>query len=330
MSGMKKAMAALLCGVMLLGFSACGNAGTVTESTSAANTTAADTQTEAAESIAAADTTAAESETTTAAVSEETTSEAVTEAVESATETTTEAAIEQTTAEAVSEETTAQSGDDEEISDSEEEKKLVALTFDDGPNTTTTNEVLDILEKYGVKASFFLIGVNINDDSAKAVKRAYDMGCDIGNHSKTHSNMTELTDEEIVDEIKYVDDRIYEITGEYPKYFRPPYIAVNNKMFDLIDETFINGFGVTDYDDRVTAEIRHMRVMKQVKDGAIILLHDAQGNSQTVEALDLIIPDLISEGYELVTLTELFERKRVTLGDEKILYSYADQTSMYG
>ena len=312
MSGMKKAMAALLCGVMLLGFSACGNAGTVTEST------------------AAADTTAAESETTTAAVSEETTSEAVTEAVESATETTTEAAIEQTTAEAVSEETTAQSGDDEEMNDSEEEKKLVALTFDDGPNTTTTNEVLDILEKYGVKASFFLIGVNINDDSAKAVKRAYDMGCDIGNHSKTHSNMTELTDEEIVDEIKYVDDRIYEITGEYPKYFRPPYIAVNNKMFDLIDETFINGFGVTDYDDRVTTEIRHMRVMKQVKDGAIILLHDAQGNSQTVEALDLIIPDLISEGYELVTLTELFERKGVTLGDEKILYSYADQTSMYG
>ena len=327
MSGMKKAMAALLCGVMLLGFSACGNAGTVTESTSAANTTAADTQTEAAESIAAADTTAAESETTTAAASEETTSEAVTEA---ATETTTELAIEQTTAEAVSEETTAQSGDDEEMSDSEEEKKLVALTFDDGPNTTTTNEVLDILEKYGVKASFFLIGVNINDDSAKAVKRAYDMGCDIGNHSKTHSNMTELTDEEIVDEIKYVDDRIYEITGEYPKYFRPPYIAVNNKMFDLIDETFINGFGVTDYDDRVTTEIRHMRVMKQVKDGAIILLHDAQGNSQTVEALDLIIPDLISEGYELVTLTELFERKGVTLGDEKILYSYADQTSMYG
>lgn len=309
---MKKAMAALLCGVMLLGFSACGNVGTVTESTSAA------------------DTTAAESEATTAAASEETTSEAVTEAAEAATETTTEAAIEQTTAETVSEETTAQSGDDEEMNDSEEEKKLVALTFDDGPNTTTTNEVLDVLEKYGVKASFFLIGVNINDDSAKAVKRAYDMGCDIGNHSKTHSNMTELTDEEIVDEIKYVDDRVYEITGEYPKYFRPPYIAVNNKMFDLIDETFINGFGVTDYDDRVTAEIRHMRVMKQVKDGAIILLHDAQGNSQTVEALDLIIPDLISEGYELVTLTELFERKGVTLGDEKILYSYADQTSMYG
>lgn len=309
---MKKAMAALLCGVMLLGFSACENAGTVTESTSAA------------------DTTAAESEATTAAASEETTSEAVTEAAESATETTTEAEIEQTTAETVSEETTAQSGDDEEMNDSEEEKKLVALTFDDGPNTTTTNEVLDVLEKYGVKASFFLIGVNINDDSAKAVKRAYDMGCDIGNHSKTHSNMTELTDEEIVDEIKYVDDRVYEITGEYPKYFRPPYIAVNNKMFDLIDETFINGFGVTDYDDRVTAEIRHMRVMKQVKDGAIILLHDAQGNSQTVEALDLIIPDLISEGYELVTLTELFERKGVTLGDEKILYSYADQTSMYG
>lgn len=71
--------------------------------------------------------------------------------------------------------------------------KYIALTFDDGPNATTTNDVIDKLEKYDIVASFFLIGNNINDESAKAVKRAYDLGCEINNHSRTHSNMTELS-----------------------------------------------------------------------------------------------------------------------------------------
>lgn len=296
MSGAKKILSAVLCAVMLLGMTACGGNG----ETTSAETTAAETAT-------AESTTTAEA-TTTAEVT-----------------TTTEAT---TTAEITNTADTA--GEDETMPEESEEKKLIALTFDDGPNTTTTNEVLDVLEKYGVKGSFFLIGNNITEESAESVKRAYEMGCDIGNHSKSHPFMTDLSDEEILEEIKFTNDKIYDIIGEYPKYFRPPYIAVNNKMFDLIDETFINGFGVTDYDDRVTAEIRYKRVMRQAKDGAIILLHDAAGNSQTVEALDMMIPDLISQGYELVTLTELFERKGITLGDEKILYSYADQTSMYG
>ena len=96
------------------------------------------------------------------------------------------------------------------------EKKYIALTFDDGPNTTTTNEVLDVLEQYGIKGSFFLIGTNINSESEKSVKRAYDMGCDIGNHSKSHPYMNELSVDEIKAEIEYVDDYIFKITGEKP------------------------------------------------------------------------------------------------------------------
>ena len=313
MSGAKKILSAVLCAVMLVGMTACGGNG----ETTSAETTAAETTT--AETSTAEVTTTVEATTTT----EATTAAEVTTTAEATT--TTEAT---TTAEITTTADTA--GEDETMPEESEEKKLIALTFDDGPNTTTTNEVLDVLEKYGVKGSFFLIGNNITEESAESVKRAYEMGCDIGNHSKSHPFMTDLSDEEILEEIKFTNDKIYDIIGEYPKYFRPPYIAVNNKMFDLIDETFINGFGVTDYDDRVTAEIRYKRVMRQAKDGAIILLHDAAGNSQTVEALDMMIPDLISQGYELVTLTELFERKGITLGDEKILYSYADQTSMYG
>lgn len=125
-------------------------------------------------------------------------------------------------------------------------KPTIAITFDDGPNATTTMEVLDILEKYQVRASFFLIGTNINDESAKSVKRAFDLGCDIENHSKTHSYMDKMTADEIKDEVAYVNDKVKEITGTTPKFFRPPYIAVNSTMYDNIDMTFISGLGCND------------------------------------------------------------------------------------
>ena len=199
-----------------------------------------------------------------------------------------------------------------------EEVKYIALTFDDGPNATTTNEVIDKLEKYGIVASFFLVGNNINDESAKAVKRAYDLGCEIDNHSRTHSNMTELSAEEIKAEYDYTDGKVYEITGEHTKFFRPPYIAVHQIMFDHIDAPFIAGIGANDWEDRVTAEMRARMILKQAKDGDIILLHDAEGNSMTVEALDTIIPELQKQGYKFVTVTELFKAKGITPDMEKV------------
>ena len=199
-----------------------------------------------------------------------------------------------------------------------EEVKYIALTFDDGPNSTTTNEVIDKLDKYGIVASFFLVGNNIDDESAKAVKRAYDLGCEIDNHSRTHSNMTELSAEEIKAEYDYTDGKVYEITGEHTKFFRPPYIAVHQIMFDNIDVPFIAGIGANDWEDRVTAEMRARMILKQAKDGDIILLHDAEGNSMTVEALDTIIPELQKQGYKFVTVTELFRAKGIEPDMEKV------------
>ena len=199
-----------------------------------------------------------------------------------------------------------------------EEVKYIALTFDDGPNATTTNDVIDKLEKYGIVASFFLIGNNINDESAKAVKRAYDLGCEIDNHSRTHSNMTELSAEEIKAEFEYTDEKAFEITGEHTKFFRPPYISVHQIMFDNIDVPFIAGIGANDWEDRVTAEMRARMILKQAKDGDIILLHDAEGNSMTVEALDTIIPELQKQGYKFVTVTELFKVKGIQPDMEKV------------
>ena len=77
------------------------------------------------------------------------------------------------------------------------------------------------------------------------------MGCEIGNHSKTHSYMDKMTADEMKEEIQYVSDKIFEITGQREKYFRPPYIAVSDSMFNNIDLTFINGTGCNDWDARL-------------------------------------------------------------------------------
>ncbi|MBQ5318907.1 MAG: polysaccharide deacetylase family protein [Oscillospiraceae bacterium] len=201
-------------------------------------------------------------------------------------------------------------------------KPMVALTFDDGPNTTTTVQVLDKLELYNVPASFFLIGNNINDSSAEVVKRAYEMGCEIDNHSKSHPYMNQMSAEEIVEEVMYVSDKVEEITGEPTKFFRPPYIATNADMYANIDMPFICGVGCNDWDSKVTVQERIDNTLNQVKDGTIILLHDAQGNSKTVEALDTIIPTLLDEGYQFVTVAELFEAKGIEINpDDTGLYT---------
>lgn len=207
--------------------------------------------------------------------------------------------------------------------------KVIALTFDDGPNTTTTREVLEMLKKHGVVATFFLIGDNINDESAKVVKYAYDLGCEINNHSKTHSYMSSMTAEEVKAEFDYVDERVYEITGEHTRFFRPPYIDVGDVMWENIDVPFISGIGCNDWEDKVTADRRTKVILKKVKDGSIILLHDAEGNSMTVEALDTMIPELKAQGYKFVTLTELFEEKGVEPVTQMI-YSNVLQESMWG
>lgn len=190
-------------------------------------------------------------------------------------------------------------------------KPLAALTFDDGPNIFTTRQVTEKLAQYGVTASFFLVGDNITEESAAVARGALEQGCEINNHSRTHSAMPQLTPEEMKAEIAYTNERIKSMIGAEPRFFRPPYIAVSREMFDNIDMPFIAGIGAEDWLDEVSAEQRAERVLSNVRDGSIILLHDMTGNYRTVNALDIIIPELISRGYELVTVSELFRRAGV-------------------
>ena len=189
---------------------------------------------------------------------------------------------------------------------------VIALTFDDGPNTVITPQVLDILEKEGIVGTFFLIARNINPESAEMVRRAVSLGCEIENHSVTHPFMDKLSVEEIREEVQTCTDRIVEITGRVPQFFRPPCIAVSQAMYDNIDLTFICGMGCEDWVPTVTAQERIDRVLANAADGQIVLLHDMEWNVNTVEALKTIVPELKKRGYEFATVSQIFMMKNVT------------------
>lgn len=191
------------------------------------------------------------------------------------------------------------------------DKKLVALTFDDGPTVGITDQVLDVLQENEITASFFLIGQQITDETRYLVKRAHDMGCSIENHSKTHQSMPKQSRQEIVEEIQYTSGLIEEITGERPEFFRPPFIDYDQKMFDLIDLGFISGYGCEDWLPSVTAQERVDRILHAANPGFIILLHDMADNTNTVEAIRMIIPELKKQGYEFVTIRELFQKSGI-------------------
>ncbi len=202
----------------------------------------------------------------------------------------------------------------------------IALTFDDGPNTETTPQVLDILQEHGIVASFFLIADSITPESAKVARRAFDMGCDIENHSRTHSFMNQMAPEEIREEIRYCSERITEITGRPPAFFRPPYIAVNRTLFGHVDLTFICGAGCEDWVPEISAAVRAKRILAHAEDGQIVLLHDMPGNANTVEALKTVIPELKKRGFSFVTVRQLFAETGITPVPGR-LYSNVYQTT---
>ncbi len=202
---------------------------------------------------------------------------------------------------------------------------IIALTFDDGPNTTVTPQVLDLLEEHGIVASFFLIAQNITPESALQARRAYDMGCTIENHTVTHRDMSAMSPEEIRKEIRGCTEKIVEITGEEPRFFRPPYIALSQTLFDTVELPFICGSGCEDWVPTVSAEERARRVLANAKDGEIVLLHDMLFNENTVEALKTIIPELKNRGFTFCTVRQIFRECGVTPVRNRI-YSNVYQT----
>lgn len=203
--------------------------------------------------------------------------------------------------------------------------KYLCLSFDDGPNVkpgdNTMNDMLDILEKHGVVGSFFLWGNKITPENTKVIRRAFEMGCDIQNHSWTHPAMADLSIEEMKEEFQKCDDAIFEITGKRPEFFRPPYISVSDKMYEAIPLPFICGCGCNDWEPDKDADFRYNKMMEETRNGTIYLLHVMEENTATLEAVDRIIPELKAQGYEFVDLPTLFKNLGVNPNVPKSLWS---------
>lgn len=205
--------------------------------------------------------------------------------------------------------------------------KYICLSFDDGPNIqpgdNTMNDMLDIMEKNNVPGSFFLIGNKITEENKKVILRAVKMGCDIQNHSWTHPFMDKLSIEEIKDEYKKCDDAITDLVGKRPEFFRPPFVAVKQEMYDAITVPFICGVGVNDWDPNYDENYRYEQMIKCAQNGTIFLLHVLEGNKATLKAVERAIPVLKEQGFTFVNLPDLFEKCGVNPAIKNSLWSVA-------
>jgi peptidoglycan/xylan/chitin deacetylase (PgdA/CDA1 family) len=190
----------------------------------------------------------------------------------------------------------------------------VALTFDDGPNEPYTSQILQVLKDEEVKATFFLVGMNVEKEPAVA-RAVVEAGHAVGNHSWSHPDMIFETPGQVAKQLDWTEEAIFRATGRRPKMFRPPYGAddpltlhTSGKLGYVAVKWSISA---RDW-ERPGAERIVARVLGRVKNGAIILMHDgdkAHGGdrSQTVAALKVIIPELKKRGYKFVTVPEMLE-----------------------
>lgn len=181
-------------------------------------------------------------------------------------------------------------------------KPMVALTFDDGPGGENTIRILDALKAHNGHATFFVVGYNI-DGHEDILKRAVEEGSEIGNHTASHEKLTSLDAEGINSQIQSVESRVKEITGQERVIIRPPYGAADENVMSLLSSPVI--LWSIDTEDWKTRDANSTiaNVQANVYDGAIILMHDIY--SQTADAAVSIIEWLDSQGYQMVTVSEL-------------------------
>ena len=187
---------------------------------------------------------------------------------------------------------------------SDEVKPVVALTFDDGPNASSTPILLDGLKERKVRATFFLIGENVEkDENEKIVKRMYEEGHLIGNHTYTHCNLSKLETGEAKKELEQTDTVIEKITGKQPVFVRAPYGELPVDSEQDLNRIYI-GWTVDPLDwmtEDTGAVVK--TVVEEINPGDVILLHDCYPSS--VQAAIRIVDLLQGKGYEFVTVDKL-------------------------
>lgn len=188
-----------------------------------------------------------------------------------------------------------------------QDKKYVALTYDDGPSVISTLKLLDLLEKYEAQATFFVTGTNATNNK-ELVKEIVQRGNEIGNHTLDHIWLTKADEKEMKRQIYGNENLLKFLTGqEGIMLLRPPYGDINEEILKHIQLPFIM-WSVDSRDWEVQDVIKiQTNVMRNVTDGDIIIMHD--GYETTIDATEKVLMDLQKQGFEIVTVSELFAIK---------------------
>lgn len=191
---------------------------------------------------------------------------------------------------------------EETIVTPKKDTKKVALTFDDGPHPKVTMQILNTLDKYNAKATFFMLGKQVEKHKDIAIE-VVNRGHEIGNHTYNHPELTKQTSSQVRWQLDKTDQIIFDVIGEYPTVFRPPYGAKNQRVNSLIDMPIIM-WSIDTYDWKHRDANKLLPVVKaNLHDGAIILMHDI--HQSTADGLESVLSYLQQEGYEFVTVSEM-------------------------
>ena len=198
-------------------------------------------------------------------------------------------------------------------------RKLVALTFDDGPSAGTTGRLLDILKEKGVLATFFVVG-SMARKAPAVVQREAAEGHEVGSHSTAHQNLAKLGVTALKNDVVAMDQMFQEILGREVEIMRPPSGAVSTVMRGKIGKP-MSCWAVDplDWKYRDAATVRR-NVVSATFDGAVVLMHDI--HASTVDAVAGIIDDLRAQGYEFLTVSELAAARGVTLANGVVYYHF--------
>lgn len=198
-------------------------------------------------------------------------------------------------------------------------KPMVALTYDDGPRPKSTNRILDCLEKYNAVATFFELGY-LAKAYPDCIRREAKLGCEVANHSWDHPNLATLSAGSVLNQINSTNDTIYNICGVKPTVMRPPYGSYNSTVSNNAGMPLIIwSIDTLDWRYRDASYVTSV-IKNQVTDGSIILMHSIYDS--TAAATEAIVPWLISQGYQLVTVSELAEARGIDMQNGASYHSF--------
>ena len=195
--------------------------------------------------------------------------------------------------------------DSEVVNSLDPNEKYIALTFDDGPNSNVTPQVLEALAEHDAKATFFMLGsqATANPSMAKEIAMA---GHEIGNHTNLHQNLVKLDTYDIDEEISESARNIEEASGQYPTMTRPPYGIFDERVEEtataLGNSLILWSVDSLDWKTRNAKKIKE-EILNSITPGAIVLMHDI--HQETADALPELLTALINEGYHFVTVSEI-------------------------